>query len=163
MTHPRWLKLGGFRDLRTWCGYNRNLSTSCDDILQKSLSLSSTHSFAICLSSTSSGTFHIDPFTPPQTHTHTHTPPTVHPQPSDNLWPHYRKALACIMVHACSGVSIKQLCIRETKERERKRSEALGLRLCNEPQGQTYFLPLKTICCDPIFERYCRKNTSTAL
>lgn len=44
-----------------------------------------------------------------------------------------------------------------------ERSEALGLPLCNKPQGQTYFLPLKTICCDPIFERYCRKNTSAVM
>lgn len=30
--------------------------------------------------------------------------------------------------------------------------------MCNKPQGQTYFLPLKTIYCDPIFERHCRKS-----
>lgn len=46
---------------------------------------------------------------------------------------------------------------------KKERSEALGLPLCNKPQGQTYFLPLKSICCDPIFERYCRKNTSTVI
>lgn len=45
----------------------------------------------------------------------------------------------------------------------RERLDALRMLQFNKPWGRNYFLPLKTICCNPIFERHCRKNTDPAM